>query len=407
MSFRLIMGTAMSAVGTNKLRTSLTLLGIIIGVSSVIALMSIGRGSQSAITERIQALGTNILFVSPAQTADGSNNELTLADVVALEDESMAPDIASVAAEASGNAFLLAGRNQTNAQVLGVTSNYLNVRDFELATGRPITPSDVINGTDVLLLGSELARTLFENSNPVGQQVKVNGRASTVIGVLEPKGGFGLEDNRAMAPITTVQVRLNNQTPGVNGAISQISVQAASSKLTGAATDQIRLVLSLEKQTGFDPANASFNITNQQDAVETLEDTNETFVVFLGAIAGISLVVGGIGVMNIMLVSVTERTREIGIQRALGATKRVILSQFVTEATILSIGGGVIGVVLGIVISFLIDGASIGTLEMNTEFSGDIAVLALGVSAVIGLAAGIYPAMRAAALDPIEALRHE
>ncbi|MCH8224163.1 MAG: ABC transporter permease, partial [Chloroflexi bacterium] len=225
MSFRLIMGTAMSAVGTNKLRTSLTLLGIIIGVSSVIALMSIGRGSQSAITERIQALGTNILFVSPAQTADGSNNELTLADVVALEDESMAPDIASVAAEASGNAFLLAGRNQTNAQVLGVTSNYLNVRDFELATGRPITPSDVINGTDVLLLGSELARTLFENSNPVGQQVKVNGRASTVIGVLEPKGGFGLEDNRAMAPITTVQVRLNNQTPGVNGAISQISVQ--------------------------------------------------------------------------------------------------------------------------------------------------------------------------------------
>ena len=407
MSFRLIMGTAMSAVGTNKLRTGLTLLGIIIGVSSVITLMSIGRGSQRAITERIQALGTNILFVSPAQTADGSNNQLTLADVAALEDESMTPDIASVAAEASGNAFLLAGRNQTNAQVLGVTSNYLDVRDFELATGRPITPSDVINGTDVVLLGSELATTLFENANPVGQQVKVNGRATTVIGVLEPKGGFGLEDNRAMAPITTVQVRLNNQTPGVNGAISQISVQAASSKLTGAATDQIRLVLSLAKNSGFDPSNAPFNITNQQDAVETLEDTNATFVVFLGAIAGISLVVGGIGVMNIMLVSVTERTREIGIQRALGATKRVILSQFVTEATILSIGGGVIGVVLGIVVSYLIDGASIGTLELNTRFSGDIAVLALGVSAAIGLAAGIYPAMRAAALDPIEALRHE
>ena len=165
--------------------------------------------------------------------------------------------------------------------------------------------------------------------------------------------------------------------------------------------------MSLEKEAGFDPSEAPFNITNQQDAVETLEDTNATFVVFLGAIAGISLVVGGIGVMNIMLVSVTERTREIGIQRALGATKRVILSQFVTEATVLSIGGGVLGVVLGIVISFLIDGASIGTLQMNTKFSGDIAVLALGVSAVIGLAAGIYPAMRAAALDPIEALRHE
>ena len=407
MSFQLIMGTAMSAVGTNKLRTGLTLLGIIIGVSSVIALMSIGRGSQSAITERIQALGTNILFVSPALTADGSNNELTLGDVAALENKAITPDIAAVAAETSGFATLLAGRNQTGAQILGVTSNYLNVRDFELATGRPITPSDVINGTDVLLLGSELATTLFENANPVGQQVKVNGRATTVIGVLEPKGGFGLEDNRAMAPITTVQVRLNNQAPGVSGAISQISVQAVSSDSTDAATDQIRLVLSLAKDAGFDPLNAPFNITNQQDAVETLEDTNETFVVFLGAIAGISLVVGGIGVMNIMLVSVTERTREIGIQRALGATKRVILSQFVTEATILSIGGGVIGVALGIVISFLIDGASIGTLEMNTQFSGDIAVLALGVSAVIGLAAGIYPAMRAAALDPIEALRHE
>ena len=407
MNFRLIMGTAISAVGTNKMRTSLTLLGIIIGVSSVIALMSIGRGSQSAITERIQALGTNILFVSPALTADGSNNELSLGDVVALEDKSMAPDIAAVAAETSGNATLLAGRNQSFAQVLGVTSNYLDVRDFELATGRPITPSDVINGTDVVLLGSELSTTLFENANPVGQQLKVNGRATTVIGVLEPKGGFGLEDNRAMAPITTVQVRLNNQAPGVSGAISQISVQAVSSDSTKAATDQIRLTLSLAKDAGFDPSNAPFNITNQQDAVETLEDTNETFVVFLGAIAGISLVVGGIGVMNIMLVSVTERTREIGIQRALGATKRVILSQFVTEATILSIGGGVIGVVLGIVISYLIDGASIGTLEMNTQFSGDIAVLALGVSAVIGLAAGIYPAMRAAALDPIEALRHE
>ncbi len=407
MNLQLIMGTAISAVGTNKLRTGLTLLGIIIGFSSVIALLSIGRGSQSAITERIQALGTNILFVSPALTADGSSNQLTLGDVAALENRLIAPDIAAVAAETSGNATLLAGRNQTNARVIGVTSNYLDVRDFKLATGRPITPSDVINGTDVVLLGSALATTLFESSNPVGQQVKVNGRTTIVIGVLEPKGGFGLEDNRAMAPITTVQVRLNNQTPGVSGAISQISVQAASSELTGAATDQIRLALSLEKNAGFDPANAPFNITNQQDAVETLEDTNETFVVFLGAIAGISLVVGGIGVMNIMLVSVTERTREIGIQRALGATKRVILSQFVTEATILSIGGGVIGVVLGIVISFLIDGASIGTLEMNTKFSGDIAVLALGVSAVIGLAAGIYPAMRAAALDPIEALRHE
>ena len=286
MSFRLIMGTAMSAVGTNKLRTGLTLLGIIIGVSSVIALMSIGRGSQSAITERIQALGTNILFVSPALTADGSSNELTLGDVAALENRAIAPDIAAVAAETSGNATLLAGRNQTNAQVIGVTSNYLNVRDFELETGRPITPSDVINGTDVVLLGSELATTLFENADPVGQQMKINGRTTTVIGVLAPKGGFGLEDNRAMAPITTVQVRLNGQTPGVSGAINQISVQAASSDSTGAATDQIRLALSLEKSAGFDPSNAPFNITNQQDAVETLEDTNATFVVFLGAIAG-------------------------------------------------------------------------------------------------------------------------
>ena len=407
MNTMLILSTSLSAVFTNKLRTALTLLGIIIGVSSVITLMAIGRGSQDAITDTIQSLGTNLLFVSPSLTADGTTNTFTLEDVIAIENQKIAPDVKAVAAETSVNASIVAGRNQTNVQVVGVTSNYMDVRDFDLAEGRPFNPADVIIGTDVVILGSELAPTLFGNVSAVGQTVKISGRQFTVIGVFEPKGGFGFENNRAMVPITTAVARLSGGAVGVDTAVSQISVQANETENVGAASEQIRLALSLENETGFDPENAGFNITNQADAVATLEDTNQTFVVFLGAIAGISLVVGGIGIMNIMLVSVTERTREIGIQRAIGATKKIILAQFVTEATILSLGGGLIGVAAGTTISYLIDGASIGTLQMNTNFAPDIAVLSLVVSAVIGLAAGIYPAIRAASLDPIEALRHE
>ena len=401
------MGTALSAVSTNKLRTALTLLGIIIGVSSVITLMAIGRGSQDAITSQIESLGTNILFVSPALTSDGSSNSFTLADVMAIENPKIAPDVSAVAAEFSTNGTFVAGRNKTNAQVVGVTSNYFEVRDFEVAEGRGFNTADVVIGTDVVILGSQLAPTLYGNVSAVGQTLKINGRQFVVIGVLEPKSGFGLENNRAMMPITTAATRLAGGASGVDTSVSQISVQAASTDRIDLAFDQIRLALTLENETGFDPEDAGFDVTNQADAVETLEATNETFVVFLGAIAGISLVVGGIGIMNIMLVSVTERTREIGIQRAIGATKKVILSQFVAEATIMSIGGGIIGVIAGTTISYLVDGTSVGSLDLNTEFAPDIAVLALVVSAVIGLGAGIYPAFRAAALDPIEALRHE
>ncbi|NQW17707.1 MAG: ABC transporter permease [Chloroflexi bacterium] len=407
MNAMLILSTSLSAVFMNKLRTALTLLGIIIGVSSVITLMAIGRGSQDSITDTIQSLGTNLLFVSPSLTADGSTNSFTLEDVIALENQAVAPDVKSVAAETSVFGSLVAGRNQTSAQIVGVTSNYTDVRDYELAEGRLFNPADVIIGTDVVILGSELAPTLFGNVSAVGQIVKINGRPFTVIGVFEPKGGFGLENDRAMMPITTAVTRLGDGGVGIDTGVTQISVQAIDTENIDAASEQIRLALILENESGFDPENSGFNITNQADAVETLEDTNQTFVVFLGAIAGISLVVGGIGIMNIMLVSVTERTREIGIQRAIGATKKVILSQFVTEATILSIGGGLIGVVAGTTISYLVDGASIGSLEMNTNFAPDIAVLSLAVSAVIGLGAGIYPAIRAASLDPIEALRHE
>jgi len=404
----LIISTALSAVGTNRLRSSLTLLGIVIGVSAVITLMAIGKGSQATITDRLASMGADLLYVSPSQSADGTTNELTFGDAIALEDEELAPDIAEVAAETNASAQLVAGSNETRASVLGITANYLDVRDYELATGRPISSADIINATDVAVLGSELAETLFPGQNPVNQTVRLDGREFSVVGVLESIGGRGQEDNQAFVPITTAQMRLTDEDKsGPDAFIDQIAVQTMSRESVAAAEQQIRLVLSLRQGSGFDPEDAAFTVTNQVDLIETMEETTQTFVIFLGAIAGISLLVGGIGIMNIMLVSVTERTREIGIQRAIGATRKVILSLFVAEATVLSIGGGVLGVLLGTGLSAMVNGASFGSMSMTTQLSGGVAALALGVAAAIGLVAGIYPAARAAALDPIEALRHE
>ena len=397
----LVVQTALSSLSTNKLRAGLTLLGIIIGVAAVITSIAIGRGSQEQVSDQIEALGTNLLFV---QSTQGGDAALTLSDASALTDKDLLPSVREVAPEIRSGGFVEAGTGSTFAQITGVTSNYADVRNFDLLSGIFISPAHVINNEQVVVLGSSVAEGLFGNRDPVGAEVRLSGRGFRVIGVLESKGGnaFGIEDLQVMVPITTAYYRLSAQRTALGEVtLTSISVQVTDVDRTEQATDEITGTLYLRH------GEEDFTITNQEDTIETLQATESTFVILLAAIAGISLFVGGIGIMNIMMVSVTERIREIGIRKAVGARRRDIALQFLTEATILSIGGGIVGVGLGLGISELADGLTIGDDTLATVFSGDVAVLALVVSAAVGLFFGIYPAIRAARLHPIEALRHE
>ncbi len=401
-----IVATAWSSLGANKLRAMLTLLGIIIGVAAVISLMAVGRGAQEAVTSRIQALGTNLLFVREANTGSGDASPLTLDDAYALVDLVFAPSVLGVAPEVSTTASLVAQGESTFAGILGITPEYDETRNVRVETGEFISPAHVTNRSEVVVLGATVAEDLFGQRNPVGSVVRINGREFTVIGVLEARGGgFGSADTQALVPLTTAYYRLSGERTAQGGIIVQsINVQVADIGLMDAATREISTLLRLRHRITDED---DFRITNQQDTIETLEETTETFTVFLGAIASISLLVGGIGIMNIMLVSVTERTREIGIRKALGAKRRDLLLQFVTEATLLSLAGGGIGVFAGFLAGLALNGRNLAGQQFNTAFNGDIAILAMVVSAAIGLFFGIYPATRAARLHPIDALRHE
>ena len=403
-----ILRTALSSLGANKLRTGLALLGIVIGVAAVIGTMSVGRGSQQAITSRIAALGTNLLFVKPdSSSQQDAATTLTLDDAYALLDPVFVPSVEAVAPEISTSGRIAAGRENTYAQVIGVTPEYQFVRDYPVSSGQFISAAYVENITEVAVLGSSVAETLFGFRDPVGQSVRINGRQFEVIGVLESKGGtaMGNMDTQVLVPITTVYYKLASQrTTQGSITVQSVNVQVESTGALDDAVQQIATQLRLRHRiTGDD----DFTITSQEETIEALEETQETFVVFLGAIAGISLLVGGIGIMNIMMVSVTERTREIGIRKAMGAKWRDILLQFVSEATLLSGGGGVAGAVLGITLSWFLNGKSIGGQDFQTAVGGDITILAMTVAAAIGLFFGIYPAMRAARLHPIDALRYE
>ncbi len=415
MNVLVILGTALSSLSANKLRAGLTLLGIVIGVAAVISLMSIGRGVQATITQTIQSLGTNLLFVRPGETSargvgggQGSAASLTIDDAYALRDSPFAPSVEEVAPELSLNAQVVAGRQNTSATVIGVTPEYQDVRNYPIDSGQFIGAGHLEENANVAVLGSQVAQDLYGFRSPIGQPIRINGRQFEVIGVLEEKGGssFFSFDDRVMVPITTAYYRLASSRTTQGGiSVQTINVQTTGVDAMDAALSEVATVLRLRHRiTGED----DFTVTSQQETIDALREATNSFVFFLAAIAGISLLVGGIGIMNIMLVSVTERTREIGIRKAMGAKRRDILLQFVAEATLLSLGGGGVGLLLGWGLAALLDGRAIlGSSATQTAFSVDIAVMALGVSAAIGLFFGIYPAARAAALHPIEALRYE
>ena len=415
-----ILMTALRSLASNKLRAALTLLGIVIGVTAVIVLISLGQGVQQSITSEFESLGTNLITVTPGSSdgdgfgaffgAGGDTDTLTLNDAYALLDPVSAPSVVAVAPEINTWAHVEFGRSSDDTTILGVTADYDEVRLYEVEHGEFIAPVHVRDAASVAVIGAGVSESLFGLRNPVGQSLKLNDKPFTIIGVLESKEGgfFGFLDRNIMIPITTAHYRLYFH-PNSKGEIQvgSISVQAASSDATKSAEREITEILRLRHRI---VEKDDFTITTQEQALEAIASAVGVFTVFLGSIAAISLLVGGIGIMNIMFVTVTERTREIGIRKAMGAKRRDILLQFVTEAAVLSFGGGLIGLALGGLITLALNGQTIfggDSPPLETSVDAQITLLALGVSIGIGLFFGIYPALRAARLHPIDALRYE
>jgi putative ABC transport system permease protein len=397
--------TALDSLLANKLRALLTMLGVIIGVAAVIALMSIGNGVNSFITSEIQSFGTNLISITTDPDNSDGQPALSVVDVEALSNPLNAPEISGVSATVDGVQEVIRGSNASRASVIGVTANYLalnNLNEFQAGDG--LTQQDLDTAARVAVLGATVAEDLFEEDFPIGQPVKINGVSYQIIGVLEESGSaFALSDSDVYIPMTTAHSRLySDRTRSGDRAVTRIIAQAASEEETDAAIEQI--TETIRDQHGIIyAADDDFTIFSQTDLLDTFNTVTATFTAFLGAVAGISLIVGGIGIMNIMLVSVTERTREIGIRKAIGALKRDILAQFLLESIVLSVLGGTIGILLGWTIST----AAGQALDVPTLVSLGNVALATGFAMAVGVIFGIYPAWRAASLRPIDALRYE
>ena len=408
------MRLAFRALTANKLRAALTMLGIIIGVGAVITLMSAGEGVSVYIEEQFQGMGSNLLFVMPG-SMDGSGPpgmrtsaaELTNGDVDALRDPVRAPDVAGISPEQFRTTSVATAKRDTVVQVMGVTPAFSGVRNWSVEMGVFFDQEDMNSRARVALLGKTVVEEIFpDNPYPLEQSIKINGVPFRVIGILEEKGGsqMGDEDNTVLVPLTTAQTRLfPSRSRAGEYKVSVIIIQAVSEDRIDAASEQIAAILRERHNIDFSDED-DFSIISQADIVSVFGQITGVLTTFLGAIAGISLLVGGIGIMNIMLVSVTERTREIGLRKAVGARRRDILWQFLIEAMLLSLVGGIVGIGLGAlgaeIISALID-------DFHAVVSPQAVVLATTFSAAVGLFFGIYPARRASLLNPIDALRYE
>lgn len=400
---------ALESLAANKLRSGLTILGIVIGVAAVIAMLAVGRGAEDTITGSISGIGTNLLFVFEGSMNDSVRviRPLTLGDAQAIADPFLVPSVQASAPALEGFLEISAGGERINTRVGGVTPEYFQVRNYNVTEGETFSEEHMLGRASVILIGPEVADKLFDRrAGLVGEVVRVEGQPFRVLGVLESKGGgsFGSQDNVAFIPFTTAQTRLIRRSS--YDRVDVIFVQAVSAELVPQATEEIATILRTRHRT---PIGADdFTIFSQQDLLTTFSTITGVITIFLGGIAAISLLVGGIGIMNIMLVSVTERTREIGLRKALGARKRDILIQFLTESSLLSLLGGLIGIFLGWLIAYIVGHvAQTSGTPFTPNVSLDAILLATIFSAAVGLFFGIYPASRAANLQPVEALRYE
>ncbi len=405
-----------TSLNANKLRTGLTVLGIVIGVAAVIAMLSVGQGAQNSITSQINSIGTNVLLVSPgsrARFAEGGVNiirnirTLTMADALAIANPIQAPSVNSVAPIiAGGNITAAANGQTTTTSVLGVTTSYFSIRNEAVTEGSFFNDQQVNTHARVAIIGVDLATTLFgQTTGLTGQTMHINSQTFTIIGVLKSKGGSlaGSSDNQVIIPLTTARDRVVSR-PGTS--VDEIYVQATNATAVTQATTQVSDIMRLRHHVAV--GKEDFSVQSQASLLTTATSITGILTVFLGGIAGISLLVGGIGIMNIMLVSVVERTREIGLRKALGARNRDIMSQFLAESSFLSLLGGFIGILLGWLISLIIGQiASAAGTALNPAVSLDAILLATLFSIAVGLFFGIYPARRAAKLEPVEALRYE
>jgi len=403
---------ALESLNSNKLRSGLTVLGIVIGVAAVIAMLAVGTGAQDSITGSISGIGTNLLFVFSGGGRMGGETvrnpkPLTLQDAAALADPFAAPSVELVAPVLQGSFLVSAAGQTTTTTVSGVTPDYFPLRNYTVTEGEVINEENLLGRASVALIGPDTADTLFgRRDGLVGETMTIEGQPFRIIGVLASKGGgmFGSKDNSVLIPFTTAQTRLIQRR--TRDQVDMLMVQVVSADAVPTAVEEVSSILRSRHRT--DVGADDFTVFSQQDFLSTAATITSVLTIFLGGIAGISLLVGGIGIMNIMLVSVTERTKEIGLRKALGARKRDILVQFLTESSLLSLFGGLIGIAFGWLISFIVEKVAIASgTPFYPRIGLDAVLLATIFSAAVGLFFGIYPANRAANLEPVEALRYE